>query len=60
MGACVGHHRNTHRPDERKPSELQKFAKQSIQNFYRFGKILGSGSFGTVKIGYNLIEEKTG
>jgi calcium-dependent protein kinase len=37
-----------------RPIETNQVAKQNIRNFYSFGKMLGHGSFGSVKVGYLL------
>mgnify|MGYP001810957281 CR=1 FL=1 len=45
MGSCSA------RKIQKKNSEVKRFARDDIRNYYRFEKVLGSGSFGTVKIG---------
>ncbi|KAM3139557.1 hypothetical protein pb186bvf_008393 [Paramecium bursaria] len=45
MGSCSA------RKIQKKISEVKRFARDDIRNYYRFEKVLGSGSFGTVKIG---------
>lgn len=61
MGQCVTKSKNEKKLSYlQNGSEMKQFAHQEITKFYRFGKILGSGSFGTVRIAYNLNEEKNG
>jgi calcium-dependent protein kinase len=37
-------------------AEKFSYAKQNIRMFYSFGKVLGTGSFGTVKEGFLLTQ----
>ncbi|KAM3146617.1 hypothetical protein pb186bvf_001147 [Paramecium bursaria] len=48
------------RSKTQQPTTIQRFSKQNIQQYFRFGRILGSGSFGTVKLAYSLEQEKNG
>ncbi|CAK75813.1 unnamed protein product (macronuclear) [Paramecium tetraurelia] len=57
MGICSGKQQPS-RHAKQHLSEIKRFAKQNIRQFYRFGKVLGSGSFGTVKVGYSVRDSK--
>jgi len=41
-------------------SEIRNFSRLNIHGFYRFGRVLGSGSFGTVKLAYSIEQERNG
>lgn len=57
MGVCQTHHYKP-RQNFHPPSEIKKFARQNIHHFYRFGRVLGSGAFGTVKLACSLRDSK--
>ncbi|CAD8049497.1 unnamed protein product [Paramecium primaurelia] len=56
MGIC----KSKLRPKEQKLSVIRRFSKLNIHQFYRFTQILGSGSFGTVKLAFSLEQERNG
>ncbi|CAD8051692.1 unnamed protein product [Paramecium sonneborni] len=56
MGICESKSRRK----ETKQSVIRRFSKLNIHQFYRFTQILGSGSFGTVKLAFSLEQERNG